>query len=32
MHPGPPVYLGSGSAAGTDQTSAVGDSPDPRAS
>lgn len=32
IHPGPLVYLCSGSAAGTDQTSAMGDIPDPKAS
>lgn len=32
IHPVPPVYLCSGSAAGTDQTSAMGDILDPRAS
>lgn len=31
LHPGPPVHLCSGSAPGTDQTSTMGNIPDPRA-
>lgn len=31
IHPGPPVHLCSGSAPGTDQTSTMGNIPDPRA-